>query len=91
LRVAGADVRLVPAVPFKDPRHYVHVARAYCEGLNERADGSAWFGNQFDTRPIATGTRPLPPRKSGSKRQAGSTALSARPVREAPLPASAER
>jgi cysteine synthase A len=48
LRVAGANVRLVPAVPFKDPRHYVHVARAYCEDLNEQAYGSAWFGNQFD-------------------------------------------
>jgi cysteine synthase len=48
LRVAGAEVRLVPAVPFKDPRHYVHIARAYCESLNEQAPGSAWFGNQFD-------------------------------------------
>lgn len=48
LRVAGAEVRLVPAVPFKDPRHYVHIARAYCESLNEATPGSAWFGNQFD-------------------------------------------
>lgn len=48
LRVAGAEVRLVPAVPFKDPKHYVHIARAYCESLNEQAPGSAWFGNQFD-------------------------------------------
>jgi cysteine synthase len=48
LRVAGADVRLVPAAPFKDPRHYVHIARAYGESLNETAPGSAWFGNQFD-------------------------------------------
>jgi cysteine synthase len=48
LRVAGANVRLVPAAPFKDPRHYVHIARAYCEALNEQAPGSAWFGNQFD-------------------------------------------
>ena len=48
LRVAGADVRLVPAVPFKDPRHYVHIARAYSDSLNEAAPGSAWFGNQFD-------------------------------------------
>jgi cysteine synthase len=48
LRVAGADVRLVPAVPFKDPRHYVHIARAYADSLNEEAPGSAWFGNQFD-------------------------------------------
>ena len=48
LRVSGAEVRLVPAVPFKDPRHYVHIARAYSESLNEVAPGSAWFGNQFD-------------------------------------------
>ncbi|MBE1161325.1 cysteine synthase A [Dyella acidiphila] len=48
LRVAGAQVRLVPAVPFKDPRHYVHIARAYAESLNETSPGSAWFGNQFD-------------------------------------------
>jgi cysteine synthase len=48
LRIAGAEVRLVPAVPFKDPRHYVHIARAYCDSLNEAALGSAWFGNQFD-------------------------------------------
>jgi cysteine synthase len=48
LRMIGAEVRLVPAVPFKDPRHYVHIARAYCESLNEQTPGSAWFGNQFD-------------------------------------------
>lgn len=48
LRIAGAVVRLVPAVPYKDPRHYVHIARAYCESLNESVPGSAWFGNQFD-------------------------------------------
>jgi cysteine synthase A len=48
LRVAGAEIRLVPAVPFKDPRHYVHIARAYCGSLNDTAPGSAWFGNQFD-------------------------------------------
>jgi cysteine synthase A len=48
LRVAGAEIRLVPAVPFKDPRHYVHVARAYCDSLNEAVPGNAWFGNQFE-------------------------------------------
>ena len=48
LRVAGAEIRLVPAVPFKDPRHYVHIARAYCESLNQAVPGCAWFGNQFD-------------------------------------------
>lgn len=48
LRISGAEVRLVPAAPFKDPRHYVHIARAYAESLNDAAPGSAWFGNQFD-------------------------------------------
>jgi cysteine synthase A len=48
LRVTGAEVRLVPAAPFKDPGHYVHVARALAEKMNEQAPGSAWFANQFD-------------------------------------------
>jgi cysteine synthase A len=48
LRIAGADVRLVPAVAFKDPRHYVHIARAHAEALNAADPGSAWFANQFD-------------------------------------------
>jgi cysteine synthase A len=42
LRVTGAEVRLVPAAPFKDPKHYVHVARALANELG------AWFANQFD-------------------------------------------
>jgi cysteine synthase A len=48
LRVTGAEVRLVPAAPFKDPKHYVHIARALAEELNARDPGSAWFANQFD-------------------------------------------
>jgi len=48
LRLTGAEVRLVPAAPFKDPRHYVHIARASAEALNARDPGSAWFANQFD-------------------------------------------
>jgi len=48
LRVTGAEVRLVPAVPFKDPKHYVHIARALAGELNATSLGSAWFANQFD-------------------------------------------
>jgi len=48
LRIAGAEVHLVPAVPFKDPRHYVHTGRAYADELNRADPGSAWFANQFD-------------------------------------------
>ncbi|HEX7369863.1 MAG TPA: cysteine synthase A [Rhodanobacteraceae bacterium] len=48
LRLTGADVRLVPAAKFADPKHYVHVARALADALNEADPGSAWFANQFD-------------------------------------------
>ena len=48
LRVTGAEVRLVPAVPYKDPNHYAHHARAHAEALNISDAGSAWFANQFD-------------------------------------------
>ncbi|WP_158883097.1 cysteine synthase A [Rhodanobacter sp. L36] len=48
LRLTGADVRLVPAVPYKDLNHYAHQARAYAATLNNDDAGSAWFANQFD-------------------------------------------
>jgi cysteine synthase A len=48
LRVTGARVRLVPAAPFKDPKHYVHIARTLADELNAANPGSAWFANQFD-------------------------------------------
>lgn len=48
LRLTGAEVRLVPAAPFKDPKNYVHIARALAEELTEQESGGAWFANQFD-------------------------------------------
>ena len=48
LRLTGAEVRLVPAVPYKDPNHYAHHARAQAQTMNEVDPGSAWFANQFD-------------------------------------------
>jgi cysteine synthase A len=42
LRVIGADLRLVPARPFRDPNNYVHVSRRLAEEL-----GAVW-ANQFD-------------------------------------------
>ncbi|HEY9130751.1 MAG TPA: cysteine synthase A [Dyella sp.] len=48
LRLTGAEVRLVPAVPYKDPNHYAHHARAQAEAMNRDEPGSAWFANQFD-------------------------------------------
>ena len=42
LRMIGADLRLVPAAPFKDPGNYVHVSRRLAEELG------AVYANQFD-------------------------------------------
>ncbi|WP_404385735.1 cysteine synthase A [Caenispirillum salinarum] len=42
LRLVGADLRLVPAVPYKDPGNYVHVSRRIAEET-----GAVW-ANQFD-------------------------------------------
>ncbi len=43
LRAIGADVRPVPAAPYKDPNNYNHIARR----LAEEIDGGFW-ANQFD-------------------------------------------
>lgn len=48
LRVTGAEVRLVPAVPYANPEHYAHQARRLAEAMNADDPGSAWFANQFD-------------------------------------------
>ena len=42
LRMIGADLRLVPAKPFKDPGNYVHVSRRLAE------ETDAVWANQFD-------------------------------------------
>jgi cysteine synthase len=42
LRMIGADLRLVPAAPYRDPGNYVHVSRRLSEEL-----GAVW-ANQFD-------------------------------------------
>ena len=42
LRMIGADLRLVPAKPYRDPGNYVHVSRRMAEEI-----GAVW-ANQFD-------------------------------------------
>jgi cysteine synthase A len=51
LRVIGADLRLVPARPFRDPNNYVHVSRRLAEEL-----GAVW-ANQFDNQANREGHR----------------------------------
>src|SRR3954466_13677703 len=47
LRMIGADLRLVPAKPYKDPGHYVHVSRRLAEELATETGNAIW-ANQFD-------------------------------------------
>ncbi len=42
LRMIGADLRLIPAAPYRDPGNYVHVSRRMAEEM-----GAVW-ANQFD-------------------------------------------
>ena len=48
LRLCGADLREVAAVPFKDPNNYVHVSERLAKELaGTEASGAIW-ANQFD-------------------------------------------
>ncbi len=48
LRAYGAELRLIPAVPYKNPEHFVHVSRRLAESMNAATPGSAFWANQFD-------------------------------------------
>lgn len=51
LRMIGADLRLVPAKPYRDPGNYVHVSRRIAEEV-----GGCW-ANQFDNTANREGHR----------------------------------
>lgn len=46
LRMIGADLRLIPPAPLKDPGHYVHVSRRIAEELQTKGQRAFW-ANQF--------------------------------------------
>ena len=48
LRLAGADLREVAAVPYKDPGNYVHVSGAIAKEMAETHPHGAIWANQFD-------------------------------------------
>jgi cysteine synthase A len=48
LRLCGAELREVPAVPFKDPNNYVHVAERLAEELAGSEPGGVLYANQWD-------------------------------------------
>jgi cysteine synthase A len=48
LRLIGADLRLVPAVPYKDPGNYVRVSERLAAELAASEPNGAIWANQFD-------------------------------------------
>lgn len=48
LTLLGADLRLVPAVPYSDPGHYIHASQRLAEEMNATREGSAVWARQFD-------------------------------------------
>src|SRR3954447_19187110 len=48
LRLCGADLREVPAVPYKDPNNYVKYSGRLADELAAREPNGAIWANQFD-------------------------------------------
>ncbi len=48
LRLIGADLREVPAVPYKDPNNYVHVSERLAKELAASEPNGAIWAQQFD-------------------------------------------
>ncbi len=48
LRLCGAEVKEVPAVPYKDPNNYVHVSERLAKELAQVDSKGAIWANQFD-------------------------------------------
>jgi len=48
LRICGAELREVPAVPYRDPNNYVHVSGRMADELAESDPNGAIWAQQFD-------------------------------------------
>ncbi len=48
LRVCGADLRLVPAAPYKNPNNYVRYSEVLAKELAKTHNGGVLWANQFD-------------------------------------------
>lgn len=48
IRMLGAELIEVPAVPYKNPNNYIKYSARLAEALNETRDGGVLWANQFD-------------------------------------------
>jgi cysteine synthase A len=61
LRMIGADLRLIPAKPYRDPGHYVHFSRRIAEEMAAAGERVIWanqFGNLANGRAHEEATGP---------------------------------
>ena len=61
LRMIGADLRLIPAKPYRDPGHYVHFSRRIAEEMAAAGERVVWanqFGNLANGRAHEEATGP---------------------------------
>ena len=66
LRLLGAELVEVPAVPYRDPNNYVKYSARLADALGRDGSEPARFGpTSSTTRPTATSTRRRRPRRSG--------------------------
>ena len=86
LRMIGADLRLVPAKPYRDPGNYVHVSPPPGGG-----DRAASGPTSSTISPTARATAPAPAPRSGSRPAAISTPSPAPAAPAARSPASPSR
>ena len=75
IRLAGAELVQVPAVPFANPNNYVKYSARLADALNKTEPNGAVWANQFATQPTGRPiSKPLV-RKFGNKPKAKSMAL----------------
>ena len=48
IRLTGAELKLVPAAPYRDPNNYVHVSERVAAELGKTASEGALWANQWD-------------------------------------------
>ena len=48
IRAFGAEVRLIPPVPYRNPEHFVHTSGRLVEEMNAEKPGSAFWADQFE-------------------------------------------
>ena len=71
LRICGAELKEVPAVPYRDPNNYVHVAERLAKKMAESEQKGVLYANQWDNtanrRAHYEGTGPEIWRQTGGK------------------------